>query len=263
MTEPKVAVCCTLAAYKCMSGRPLAESQSWLTHASAWAEQGHEFFAALQVGHGHDGAFDPLCGRLAELDATVWTFSIDDGADTITSNGRLLGICTGRNMAHEYMNRSPWFTHLLFLDSDVEPPIDGIEKLLEVDWPVVAGRIGTYCMERPKLTYEHVQDDYWKLLGSDHLGPWNTPTTKKRFPDDADVREGWQSAGCWMLQRLAVNRIRWGTDLSAGVTDDPWTADLAVRVGLGPIWQRYDCVATHWPQSIGPLEARGHDLSTR
>lgn len=264
MTVPQVVVATTMAAYKAAADRPREESEAWLTHAERWAAGGIpvRFFAALQVGQGHDEAFTPLQRRLEDLDGDWWSYSFDDGSDSITTSGRLHAICMGRNMAHEYVNRNQRFTHLLLLDSDVESAPDALERLLEVRWPVVAGHIPTYCLDGPRLTYEAIDGGpFHKLLGSAELGPWNTPTKIKRFPDDADVREHWSSAGCWMLTREAVNAIRWGWSLDLGATDDPWTAALAAKVGLGPMWTRHDVVCIHHPQTIAPVEMRGHDLS--
>lgn len=259
MGDPKVLVACTLAAYKALPDRPVMESQAWLAHADDWVRAGAEILAVLQTGQGHDDAFGPLRDRLSDLGASVWMFSVDDGSDEVTTGNRLAGITTGRNLAHEFVCRDSRFTHLLHLDSDVEPPADAITKLTEVRWPMVAGHIPTYCLDGPKLTYELAAPGFWVLRGTAHdLG--RLATAKKRFPDDADIREHWSSAGCWMLERRVVNRIRWGWSLDDGETDDPWTADLGNRLGFGPMWTRHDCVCVHHPQSIGPLEGRGHNL---
>lgn len=262
MTDPHILVASTLAAYKALPGRPVAESEAWLTHAERWrADLGVEFFAALQVGQGHDEAFTGLLLHLGHLGADVWRFSVDDGEPSVTTGNRLAGIITGRNLIHEYMVRRPSFTHLLLLDSDVEPPPDAITKLLEVRWPIVAGHIPTYALDGPRLWYEQIDDGpYSQLRGSAHDGPWNKPTMTLRFGPDADIREHWSSAGCWMLTRNAANRIRWGWSQDDGQTDDPWTADLALRVGLGPQWTRHDVVCMHHPPVIGPVELRGHTL---
>lgn len=260
MSDPKVLIASTLAAYKCLD-RPLSESQAWLTHAEEWVDA--RFFAALQIGQGHDEAFGPLRRRLSDIRAESWQFALHDGEESITSGNRISAICTGRNLIHEYMNRHPEFTHLLVLDSDVEPPADAITKLTEVHWPIVAGHIPTYSLDGPRLRYRLDGEGWYTLEGSKHDGPWNTATTRRRFPHDADMREHWASAGCWLLTRDAVNRIRWGWALDDGITDDPWTANLAVLAGLGPMWVRHDCVCLHHPPEIGPVERRGHDLSIR
>lgn len=228
-----VLVATTVAAYKCDGIGELA----WLQHSEAWRAAGHEFFCAVQSGHGHDHNFAQLETWLEDLEATVWRFSIDTRATEITSGNRLQGICTGRNMAHEYVTTHGDITHLLLLDSDVMPCREAIDLLLEVDHPIVGGHVPTYCLDGPRVT--------------------------EGVPSSADVREHWNTAGFLLLQREAVNRIRWGWSLDDGLTDDPWTQDLAVRVGLGQTWVRHDCVGIHWPPMIGPLETRGHDLTIK
>lgn len=229
----KVAVCSTVAAYKC-DGR---SEMAWLDQAAEWGDV--EWFCALQVGQGHDEKLDELRLRLYELGATVWTFSIDDGFDTVTTGSRLKAICAGRNLCHEFVNEHQDITHLLFLDSDTAPPADLIEKLAEIDHPIVGAHVPTYGLDGPKV------------LGS-------------RVPEGADVREhDLQTAGCLLLTREAVNSIRWGWNVDAGLTDDPWTEQLAEKVGLGKVWVRHDVVCRHYPDAIGPLEARWHDLSIK
>lgn len=236
----KVAVCSTLAAYKCGDDRDPMESEAWLSQAEAWGyskDYEVEWFAALQVGQGHDEKFDNLRGLLAYVNATVWEFSINDGGTEVSSGSRLKDICFGRNLAMEYVNVHQDITHLLFLDSDTSPPIDLIRKLAELNHPVTGADVPTYG-----LTGNQVYGD--------------------GIPENAVVHEQTlQTAGCLMLTREAVNNIRWGWSLDQGSTDDPWTEKLAEKVGLGKVWVRHDIHCRHYPESIGPVEIRGHDLS--
>jgi hypothetical protein len=257
----KVLVATTLAAFKAMPDRPVMESEAWLTHGDAWRAAGHEFFAALQIGQGHDEDLLPLHNRLLDLGAEWWTFAIGDGLNTITGRSRLKAICMGRNLIHEYFNERQDLTHLLLLDSDMEPPPEAIDRLVEVDHPIVAGHCPTYCLDGPKVVVSQAAGGLWMTTDrTANIGPL---TSERPFPEGADVRSHWSSAGCWMLTRAAARRIRWGWDLDGGMTDDPFTADLAKRVGLGQMWTRHDVQVIHHPQSIGPLETRGHDLSVQ
>jgi hypothetical protein len=229
----KITVATTVAAYKCDGINELC----WLEHAEAWMARGDvEIFCAVQTGQGHDHRFEKLNERLKALGATIWTFSCDDGSESITSGNRLQGICMGRNMAHEFLFRDSGRTHLLLLDSDVIPPPESIDRLLEVDHPIVGGHIPTYCLDGPKVKSD-------------------------KIPAGADVREHWNTAGFLCLTREAAGRIRWGWNVDEGLTDDPWTQDLAVRVGLGECWVRHDLVGRHYSEAIGAVEFRGADLS--
>lgn len=231
----KVAVCTTIAAYKCGDDRDPMESEAWLARAQDWPNV--EWFCALQVGQGHDDKFKNIRALLEEVGATVWTFSVDDGNTRVTSGSRLKDICMGRNLALEYVNIHQDITHLLYLDSDTAPPKDLIEKLVELNHPLTGANVPTY-----NLTGTQV-------YGGD-------------IPEDALVHEQTlQTAGCLMMTREVVNNIRWGWSLDQGSTDDPWTEGLAEKLGFGRVWVRHDIRCRHYPESIGPVETRGHDLS--
>lgn len=261
VTTPKIAVASTLAAYKALPDRDPMESEAWLSSIAAWREQGHdiEVLAVLQYGQGHDEAYAPLISRLAAFEAVVWTYAINNGEESITTDSRLAAICTGRNLAHEFVVRRQDFTHLLLVDSDIEPPEDGLSMLLEVDHPIVGGHVPTYCLDGPPVEIrEHGPSKGYKwTLGN---GTWGVGLDRP-FPVGADVHEHWNTAGSLLIRRDAVLGLRWGWDLDRGMTDDPWFQDRAVALGFGQTWVRHDSCWTHHPQSIGPLETRGHDLS--
>lgn len=257
-----IVVASTLAAYKCDGDG----DRAWLTHAAAWNARAGldvEWFCAIQAGHGHDEALADIRRELTEqIGATVWTFSIDDGAEEITSGQRLNGICTGRNLIHEFVMRAPHRSHLLLLDTDVEPPADAIERLLEVDHPIVGGHVPTYCLNGPRLSCVPLGPHRFLRIARDGIGSEHSVAYEEApFPEDADVREHWNTAGFLLLQRRAVKSIRWGWSIDDGATDDPWTQGLAEQVGLGQTWVRHDVVGKHHPESIWPVEKRGHDLS--
>lgn len=208
---------------------------SWLTHAEAIKAShpdGVQVFCALEVdGRGHD-VYGPLRQRLDDLGAVVWTFSLDDGARTLTSHGRLVRICTGRNLVTQYGCDSG-ATHILFADTDVAIPPDALPRLLELDWPMAGGKVPTYCLDGP------------------------------RVPEYAyDVREHMNTAGFLLVERQLFRRLRWRWDAEAGQTDDPAYHADAVALGF-PTFVRHDVVARHHPESIAPLEWRGHDLALR
>jgi len=219
----------TVAAYKCDGNHELR----WLAHAEEWQRQGAAFFCAVQTGHGHDGRLRRLRERLSAIGATVWEFSLDEGAASIDRNNRLTSICTGRNLIHEHLNRHVAYTHLLLLDTDVRPPANCLERLLEVERPVVAGRIPIYDASAPG----------WGVEG------------------DLPLRQmEWAPAGCLLLVREAAVALRWRWSLDEGLTDDPCFGRDAWRAGFG-VCQRTDVICRHWPEALYAVEARGHDLS--
>lgn len=206
---------------------------SWLTNAEtirASNPDGVDILAVLEVDARGREPFTPLLDRLAELDGHVWTFSLDDGAERITTRNRLARICTGRNLATHYAQDrgAAW---LLFADADTAIPADALPKLLEVDWPIVGGRVPTYCLTGPKV------DGY-----------------------DFPVTSHMNTAGFLLVHRSLFTRLRWRIDADRGLTDDPCYHQDATALGY-PTRVREDCVAAHWPPAVGPVEGRPHDLT--
>jgi hypothetical protein len=193
----------------------------------------------MQVGHGHDERLKPLADALAALGGLVWRYSIDQGEDRVTSDNRLVGICTGRNLAHEVGIRDKSIHSILFLDTDVRCPEDLPERLLEVDHPMVGANVPAYCLDGPRVDWE--------------------PGQRRLFPTGADVREHWNTAGCLLFTRPVFRLIPWRWDLDAGLTDDPATQIAAATSGFGMTWVRHD--VTVWHEDLVGLEHRGSDLS--
>lgn len=211
----------------------------WLTNAeriaAASAARGIEIHWLAVLQHDARGRepFQPLLDRLDELDAVVQWFSLDLGLDEWTSGTRLTPICIGRNIINDQAIRTgaDW---VYYADSDISAPDDILVRLLELDWPVCGAHVPTYCLDGPRLR-----------VGSGRLG---------------DVRQHWNTAGSLLVRRDVFRRVPWRWDLDAGETDDPATQAEMARLGF-PTLVRHDVVCTHHPESIGPVEQRGHDLA--
>lgn len=234
-------VATTVAPYKFQTGPE--ETMSWLAHAEAWRERGHEFFLAMERGWAepHDRWPDEAYGMVSVLEGVggeIWQFKLDDREPSLTTGGRLVRICTGRNLCLERLNREPGrWEGVLFLDTDVEPPEDAPERLLEVDRPLVGFDVPTYGLDGPRVTPAGL------------------------FPDGADVREHWNTAGALLVREEPARRVRWRWDLATGQTDDPCFQRDAAAAGFGMTWVRHDVVGRHHPELIWPLERRGLDLT--
>jgi len=160
----------------------------------------------------------------------VWTFSIDDDASQIDHRNRLIRICTGRNLTHEFAMRNPNVSHVLFLDSDMRPDGDCISKLIEVDANIVGGEVPVYCLKGPRV------------------GGYDFP-----------VQDHWNTAGFLLVRRNVINRIRWRADIyDHGQSDDPCFHKDAIEAGFGRTLVRKDVKGIH--SSLLQLEQRGHDL---
>lgn len=206
----------------------------WLSHAEemrAQAEDDVTFFAALEVdGRGRD-VYGHLVQRLADLGGETWSFALDDGEETVTGNNRFVRICTGRNLCQEFALRIG-ASHLLFLDSDIEPQPDAIPRLVELKHPVTGGHVPTYCLDGPPV-------HRWLRR---------------------DVREHWNTAGFLMLERQVFRTVAWHWDPDDGLTDDP-AFQRETKKLFGPTWVAHDVIGIHHPATIGPVQDRGHDLA--
>jgi len=279
---PKVLVASTVAAH-CCDG--LTEFR-WLTHLDAWINRGYDFFLAMQTGQGHDSKLSFLHGEMneANFDACsgdrgdrlhVWKFSVDQGEPMVTSDTRYAGICTGRNLAHEFaVGRD--YTHLCFIDTDVMPSEDGIARLLEVNHSIVGAHVPSYCHDGPRVLTHQTKATGWRWEvwwdATDLVHPGNGEVThvpagflkskaNRPFPELADVRVHWTTAGALLMDRDCFRAVRWRTDPDAGLSDDPATILTAERLGFGPELVRHDVVWDHEP--LVALEHRGRDLSVR
>jgi hypothetical protein len=211
---------------------------SWLANADAMRlyaateDARLNFFAAPELDGRGLVPFKPLVDRLQELGGTYWPWRLDDGRTEVTTANRLRHITTGQNFVVEYANSvdADW---LLFLAGDTRAPDDVIPKLLELNHPLCGPEIPTYCL------------------------------TGSRVPGyDFPVEEQLISAAAIFIRRDVFKRLRWRYDAEAGMSDDPaYRHDAWTLMGVKS-YVRKDCVARHFPESIGPVESRypGRDM---
>jgi hypothetical protein len=189
------------------------------------------FFAALEVDARGLAPFQPLLVRLAELGGEYWTYSLDDGRTQVTTANRIRHLTMGQNLVNDYCCGDPDVSHLLFMAADTEPAADAIDLLTEVNHPVVGGEVTTYGLHGPRIT---------------------------TFP--FVVEEHMATAAFVMLSREAFRLLRWRWDLDEGMTDDPCLHADALQRGWST-YVRKDCIGRHYPEAIGAVETRGHDMT--
>lgn len=212
---------------------------SWMKNAEAVRENYQRFanysdvkyFAAIQVDARGIEPFKPFIERLEAIGGEYWTYSLDDGRTSVSTKNRLRHITTGQNIVVEYAQSHADCTHLLFMAADCMPPDDIMPKMLEMDHPLCAPFIRTYNLRGPKVE-------------------------KYPFP----VMDALASAACIFIARQVFTRLRWRWDLDMNLSDDPAYHYDAKNLLNIPTYVREDCLAKHFPEAIGAIETRGHNM---
>lgn len=214
--------------------------ESWMRNAEKVKENYQRFgdfsdikyFAALEVDARGIEPFRPFIERLEAIGGEYFTYSLDDGRTSITTLNRLRHITFGQNLVVDYCQANPAVTHLLFMAADCMPPDDIMPRMLEMDHPLVAPYITTYGLRGPKVE-------------------------RYNYP----VMDTMASAAAIFIARSVFTKIRWRWDLETNLSDDPAFHHDALHLLNIPTYVREDCVARHFPESIGAIETRGHDLT--
>lgn len=204
---------------------------AWLRNAET-LQASHDgpvrFFAAIEVDARGIAPFTPLLDRLAELGGEHWTFLLDDGRTQVTTANRLRHITCGQNLVTDYAVTADadW---LLFMAADCMAPDDVFARMLEMGHPLVAPNSPTYCLTGPEVA---------------------------GFP--FPVQDVMASAACIFIARDVFRRLRWRWD--SVDSDDPcYHKDAVDLLGIRTL-VRQDVTARHFPEAIGPIEGRGHDM---
>lgn len=175
-----------------------------------------------------------------DVDAWSWSSSWWQPPRFDQDQRRLTPIVMARNMALNYAVSHPDCTHVLFIDSDVRPHPDGLQKLLEMDRPLVGGVVPGRGPHSNMLY----------LFGND----------VKRLPNGwIQVHHG--TCGYMLIRRdlFSVIRFRYGpaghgptpmTDLSE---DPAFCFDAREFMGVQRMYIHPDVQAEHWDDPEHPL----------
>lgn len=208
---------------------------SWIRNIEAIranTDQEVKVFAAIEVDGRGIEPFEPLLERLDAIGGEYWTYSLDDGRTEVTTKNRLRHITTGQNLVTDYSvsTHADW---LLFMAADCMAPDDIIPRMLELDHPFVAPFISTYCLIGPDI----------KVNG---------------YP----CMDVMASAACMMIRRDIFKRLRWRWDYEDGSDDPCYYKDAQELLGVKTV-VRKDVEARHFPEAVGAIETRGHDMSVK
>ena len=213
---------------------------SWMRNAEQVKENYQQFgswsdiqyFAAIQVdGRGLE-PFGPFVQRLESIGGTFWTYSLDDGRTEVTTKNRIRHIVVGQNLCNDFAMSIKHCSHMLFMAADCMPPDDVMPKMLEMNHPLCAPYITTYGLRGARVeSYEfHVED-------------------------------AMASAAAIFMNRNVFSSIRWRWDVDKNMSDDPCFHHDALKYLGIPTYVRHDCKAKHFPEAVGAVETRGHNMA--
>lgn len=242
-----------LVAWKCDAG----EHMNWLANHKEIMNRfpNVKWFTALELDARGIEPFSEVINCLKEVNGDYWTYSINDMQPKVTSSNRWIRIETGRNLIREFAQRvritsgHHWgedctelnygvvnYTAILYVDSDIELTADVVEKMLEIDRPIVGVDVPSYCL------------------------------TGKTINESPRVEEHWTTAGCMLVNAPAFYDLPWYHNAYLNLSDDPTFQSMAERLlrreGIsnldttyGMTWVRKDIQALHKGRMV-PVEDR-------
>jgi hypothetical protein len=209
-----------------------------------------KWFAAFELDERGLEPFQSVIEALKEVNGDYWTYTINDMQSKVTSHNRWIRIETGRNLIREFTQRSRitsghhWgedctelnqgvvnYQAVLYVDSDTTLNVDIVEKLLEVDRPLVGVNVPDYGL------------------------------SGKVVSQDPPIQEHWTTAGMLLVNSPAFYDLPWYHNAYLNLSDDPTFQSLAERLPqrdaqnnlsepFGMTWVRKDINAHHKGQLI-------------
>jgi hypothetical protein len=204
-----------------------------------------KWFSAFELDHRGIEPFKEVIDALREVNGDYWTYSINDMQSAVTSSNRWIRIETGRNLIREFAQRlritsgHHWgedctelnhgvvnYSAILYVDSDISIDADIIEKMLEVDRPLVGVDVPSYCLSGPVVS------------------------------EEPRIEEHWTTAGALLVNAPAFYDLPWSHNAYLNLSDDPTFQSMAERLmrregvnnldsTYGMTWVRKDIQAKH------------------
>lgn len=214
-----------------------------------------KWFSAFELDSRGLEPFAEVIDVLRQVNGDYWTYSINDMQSKVTSSNRWIRIETGRNLIREFAQRvrvtsgHHWgedctelnhgvvnYQAILYVDSDIALDVDIVEKMLEIDRPLVGVDVPSYCLSGPIVSQE------------------------------PRVEEHWTTAGALLVNAPAFYDLPWSHNAYLNLSDDPTFQSMAERLlrregvttldsTYGMTWVRKDIQAKHCGQ-LSPVENR-------
>lgn len=146
-----------------------------------------KYFTALELDHRGLDPFLPLIERLESLHGEYWTYMINDKNDVVDHRNRLIRIETGRNLIREFAQRKRYmYGHhwgpdlaeiakqdphasneaILYVDSDNKISAEIIEKMFEIDRPLVGVDVPNYQLSGKIINENPRIEEHWNTAGA-------------------------------------------------------------------------------------------------
>lgn len=214
-----------------------------------------KWFSALELDNRGIEPFNEVIDALKEVNGDYWTYSINDMNTQVTSGNRWIRIETGRNLIREFAQRvrvtsgHHWgedctelnhgvinYQAILYVDSDISMDANIIEKMLEVDRPLVGADVPSYALSGPVVC------------------------------EEPRIEEHWTTAGALLVNAPAFYDLPWSHNSYLNLSDDPTFQSMAERLKrregtqnlestYGMTWVRKDIKALHHGNLV-PVEKR-------
>lgn len=217
------------------------EHLAWLEHRKEIIEKfpNVKFFAAFELDNRGLEPFGAVIDLLKEVNGDFWTYTINDMEEEVTSGNRWIRIETGRNLIREFSQRHRkmsghhWgedctevnhgvvsYEAILYVDSDMYVTARVIEKMFEIDHPLVSVDVPAYGLRGDLVSL------------------------------DPRIEEHWNTAGMLLVNSPAFYDLPWSHNAMLNLSDDPTFQHHAVRLGYGQTWVRKDITAKHMGQLV-------------
>lgn len=207
-----------------------------------------KWFSSFELDHRGLEPFNEVIESLKQVNGDYWTYTINDMQPKVTSGNRWIRIETGRNLIREFAQRvrvtsgHHWgedctelnhgvvnYQAILYVDSDIALNADIVEKMLEVDRPLVGVNVPSYNLSGPVVC------------------------------EDPRIEEHWTTAGALLVNAPAFYDLPWSHNSYLNLSDDPTFQSMAERLKrregvdnlestYGMTWVRKDINATHHGQ---------------
>jgi hypothetical protein len=214
-----------------------------------------KWFAAFELDNRGIEPFAEVIEALREVNGDYWTYSINDMQAKVNSGNRWIRIETGRNLIREFAQRHRvtsghhWgesctelnygvvnYSAVLYIDSDMSLDASTIEKMLEVNRPLVGMDVPAYCLSGAIVN------------------------------ENPRIEEHWNTAGALLVNAPAFYDLPWSHNAYLNLSDDPTFQSMAERLlrregpetldtTYGMTWVRKDGQAKHNGR-LEPVENR-------